>query len=51
MSLDPAIRPDNLTRQWDKLSLAQQQKDMAIQAEIQRYVMYRLQIKSNVLIV
>ena len=34
--IEPELHPDNIRRQWDRFSIAQQEKDMAIQAEIAR---------------
>lgn len=38
-SLDKELHMDNVNKQWDKFTLSQQERDMAIQAEIQRYKM------------
>ena len=35
-SLEDQLHIDNLNRLWDRFQLAQQEKDMALQAEISR---------------
>ena len=37
-SLEDQLHIDNLNRLWDRFQLAQQEKDMALQAEISRSV-------------
>ena len=36
---DPRLHMDSMCHLWDRFTMAQQEKDMAIQAEIARYVL------------
>lgn len=36
-SIEPELHQGNISKQWDRFTIAQQEKDMAIQAEITRY--------------
>ena len=42
--IDPQLQMDNLNRLWDRFSVAQQEKDLGIQAEISRYVAFDINI-------
>ena len=37
---DTRSHPDHVNRQWDRLQLSAQQRDMALQTEISRWVLH-----------